>query len=285
LKRLRQLPEPEARRLAEALVAKPNDDDGRTDDLCEILNATTPVDAAWATLAGRRAFDQLGVKGCGELARRASKPERTTQQEPGPSQSRCLDVPVMTNDYVTICASDLGPTVSEPARRGELQARPSRFGRYREGQASTTFAWLLDGERLLVAELSYLPLPRPEREEQRVEPWHQGLVVVPSSTEVGGQRRLHVFGLQGRRLISLWQSPECTRPGCRLDLVARRKLEGGELLELLLLAEQQAQPIALGDLLQGTLDERLGCSRLRPVSLSDCSRLSVRQAGPGTVVP
>lgn len=268
LKRLRKLSDPHARRLAEALVAKRNNDDGRADDFCEALLHGTSVDAAWATLAGRRTFDLFGVRECEELARRASKPGSAAQHEPALEQdpTHCLDVPTMGHDYATVCAF----------RRGALQMRPSRFGRSPDGQTQTTHAWLLEGERLLVDELSYVPLAEPPQEGQRPENWQEGLAIVPSSNEAGSQRRLHVFGLRNLRLSPLWQSPECGQTGCRLDLVARRKVESGELLGLLLLTERQAQPVALGDLLQGMLDDRLGCSRLRPLALGDCGRVLAR---------
>lgn len=270
LKRLRKLSDPHARRLAEALVAKRNNDDGRADDFCETLLHGTSVDAVWATLAGRRTFDLFGVRECEGLARRTSKPASASPPEPtpaqGPSRPHCLDVPTAGHDYATICAS----------RQGALEVRPSRFGRSHEGQVRTTHAWLLEGERLLVDELGYVPLAEPPQKVQRPERWQEGLAIVPSSNEAGRQRRLHVFGVRNMRLSPLWQSPECGHAGCRLDLVARRKVERGELLELLLLTERQARPVALVDLLDGTLDDRLGCSRLRPLALSDCARVVAR---------
>jgi hypothetical protein len=278
IKRLRKLPEPQARRLAEALVAKRDNDDRRADDLCEILRDTTAVDATWATLAGRRAFELFGVRQCQELGSRSQRPApagRDPTLTANPLHSRCLEVPVVRNEYVSVCAEDLGPASSDASQRGRLQVRHSRFSRYREEGVQTTNPWLLEGERLLVSELGYVTLTEPQRKNERWQEWDEAVVFVPSAQQDGSQRRLHLFGLRSRRLQPLWQSPECRQPGCRLDLVARRRVEDGELLGLLLLTERLAQPVAVSDLLERTLDERLGCTTLRPLALSECSRWGV----------
>lgn len=280
LKRLRKLPEPHARRLAEALLVKRDNGDRRAVDLCETLLNTTTADATWATLAGRRAFDSFGVRECEKLARRSNETGPLRQNDPAsarsPAHTRCLDVPKVRDDYVAVCADDLGPAVRDPARRGQLQVRNSRFSQNDWRQTPTTHPWLLEGERLLVNELSYVLLTEPPRNSEQWQEWDEGLVIVPSSSADGTRRRLHVFTRRNVHLNPVWQSPDCRQAGCRLDLVARRNVGNGALLGLLLLTERHVQPVALSDLLQGMLDERLGCPRLRPASLNDCTSLGSR---------
>lgn len=279
LKRLRSMPEPQARRLAEALIAKQADEDRVVDDFCETLGNVTPVNAEWATLAGRQAYDKFHTRECDTLARRASPPEppRLSAAEASavPVRKRCLEVPDGRQNYVSVCALDLGPAVTDPSRRGVLQVDKSRFGEHSPGQYSQ-HPWLLGDERLLVDQLSYVTLTEPPRKGEMWEDWDQGLVIVPSVRADGTGRRLHVFGRRASQFRPLWQSPECRQAGCRLDLVARRVSGDGNLLGLVLLSGTQALPLDLKDLLEGSLDQRIGCPRLRPFSLSECSGFAPR---------
>jgi len=264
LARMPELGEPSSRKLAEYLVQQREapEEFREADVVCKILLRTTTADARWASWAG----NGWSADSCRALVER--RPERQASPLPQFRESVaggrgiCRTARTDVRDYVLLCAFDETHDASGVAA-GTLMIQPSPVGTTRPDERSLRIR-LLAGERLESKEVRHYYLPY---ERKPGEPWAdvvRGLVVAPVSDRYRGTRRLLVYGLHyGGSFEPLWQSPECTGEGCRLDIVEREQPPPTHgLTGVLLLTEERAIVLDLKMLLSKTLNAGLGCPRL-----------------------